>query len=116
MNPESSHSVDARRSEINRRNRAKWRGFTPDGLEKLRAAAMINQPWRYTTGPRTAAGKARSAQNGRYRQKGEKSSRELRTELADVFAFIHEMDAARRSLMSSEPRDPGQSSRSPAIA
>jgi hypothetical protein len=40
-----------------------------------------------------------SARNGRSRQKGEKSGRELRAELASVFALIHEMDSARRSLM-----------------
>ena len=96
MDPESCRSVDARRSEINRRNRAQWRGFTPEGLERLRAATLANQPWRYATGPKTPEGKARSARNGCYRQRGEKSVRQLRTELADVFALIHEMAEARR--------------------
>jgi hypothetical protein len=98
MDQPSCRSVDQRRSEINRRNRAKWRGFTPEGLERLRAATVANQPWRYNTGPKTAEGKARSAQNSRARQKGEKSVRELRRELASILALIHEMDAARRSL------------------
>ena len=92
----STLSLDERRSERNRRNRAKWHGFTPEGLERLRAATLANQPWRYATGPRTPEGKARSARNGRFRQKNEKSIRELRAELADVVTLMNEMSAARR--------------------
>ncbi len=47
-----------------RRNRAKWRGFSADGLERLREAACRNQPWGWSTGPRTAAGRQQSARNG----------------------------------------------------
>jgi hypothetical protein len=95
---QSTHSLDERRSETNRRNRAKWRGFTPEGLEKIRATTLATQPWRYTTGPKTSEGKARSARNGRFRQKGEKSARELRAELADVATLMNKMTEARRSL------------------
>jgi hypothetical protein len=98
MDPQPSPSGAARRSEANRRNRAKWHGFTPEGLERLRAATLANRPWRYNTGPRTPEGKARSARNGCSRQRGEKSTRALRVELAIVVALIHEMDSARRSL------------------
>jgi hypothetical protein len=63
----------------------------------------VNRPWELTRGPNTAAGKARSAANGRYRQKGQKSLRELQAELqadlADVFAFIQVMTEVRRSLL-----------------
>src|SRR3954451_17500636 len=37
--------------------------LSPRGLESLRLAALSNQPWRKSTGPRTAAGKARCRQN-----------------------------------------------------
>lgn len=46
-----------------RRNRARWAGHTPAGLERLRRAALEREPWKQSTGPRTAAGKARSSQN-----------------------------------------------------
>ncbi|MGP0066078.1 MAG: hypothetical protein ACLQGP_21065 [Isosphaeraceae bacterium] len=79
-----------------RRGPKRW---SPDGLERIRASTLATRPWELACGPRTAEGKARSARNGRARQKGEKSARELRAEIAGVFSFIGEMAAARRSLM-----------------
>lgn len=38
-------------------------GYTPEGLERLRAAALKNQPWTHSTGPTSPEGKARSARN-----------------------------------------------------
>jgi hypothetical protein len=38
-------------------------GFTPEGLEKLRAAALERKPWLNSTGPRTESGKSRSRMN-----------------------------------------------------
>lgn len=38
-------------------------GFTPEGLEKLRASALERKPWLKSTGPRTEAGKLRSRMN-----------------------------------------------------
>jgi hypothetical protein len=98
MSQQAFRSVDPRRSEINKRNRARWRGFTPEGLERLRAATLANQPWRYATGPKTPEGKARSARNGCYRQGGQQSRRELQAELASVLGLINEMEKVRRSL------------------
>lgn len=46
-----------------RRNRARWAGHTAAGLERLRRAALEREPWKHSTGPRTADGKARSSQN-----------------------------------------------------
>ena len=74
------------------------KNWSPEGLERLRASAMATRPWELTRGPTTAEGKARSARNGRARQKGVKSVRELRAELAEVFTLISHMAAARRSL------------------
>lgn len=49
--------------EANRRNRKRWKGHTPEGLERLREAAHQNQPWLKSTGPRTTEGKANSRNN-----------------------------------------------------
>jgi len=38
-------------------------GFTPEGLERLRAAALEQKPWLSSTGPRTDTGKLRSRMN-----------------------------------------------------
>ena len=65
-----SASPNPRRVEAGRRNRKKWKGFTPEGLERLRQAALTNRPWEHSTGPRTPEGKARVAANGKARQKG----------------------------------------------
>jgi hypothetical protein len=76
----------------------KRRGFTPEGRERVRAATLSHQPWRYSTGPRTPAGKARSAANGKITQKGEKSVWELRAELAEVWRLIRRMRDRRGQL------------------
>jgi hypothetical protein len=86
-----------RRVAAGRRNRAKRKGLTPAGRERLRQAALRSRPWRFSTGPRTAAGKARSAQNGRARQRGPVSARRLRAGLADVRALLGELRAGRRA-------------------
>ena len=79
-------------------NRAHWKGFTPAGLERLRETARRNAPWRFSTGPRTAEGKARAALNGRLRQKGRLSVRQVRAEVADVGGIISMMGELRQSL------------------
>jgi hypothetical protein len=80
-----------------RQNQVKHKGLTPAGRERLRQAVLRSRPWRFSTGPRTAAGKARSAQNGRARQRGPASVRQLRAELADVRALLGELRAGRRA-------------------
>jgi hypothetical protein len=50
------------------------------------------------TGPRTEAGKRRAAENGRATQKGEKSSRQLRAELAPILALAGQMVRTRGEL------------------
>ena len=63
-------------------NAMKRVGFTEEGLSRVRAAALINRPWLHATGPRTAEGKARSSANGRSKQAGDRSGREIRREIA----------------------------------
>jgi hypothetical protein len=54
-------------------------------------SAGVRAEVRRSTGPRTAAGKVRSADNGRSRQKGEKSIRQLRGDVADVCLLMDQM-------------------------
>jgi hypothetical protein len=91
--------TNPRCSEHKRRIHRKLSLLSPERLERLRASAKVHRAWEKSTGPRTIQGRFRSAQNGRVRQRGELSVRELRAELANVFVITKEMTAARRSLM-----------------
>jgi hypothetical protein len=53
------------------------RNVTPETIAKWREAALKNQPWKRSTGPKTAEGKAQAARNGKTRQRGRHSYREL---------------------------------------
>jgi hypothetical protein len=81
-----------------RRNVLRRKGLSPEGRERIRAATLAHQPWRFSTGPRTPEGKARSAANGKLCQKGPVSIRELRAELAEVRLLIGQMQAMRGNL------------------
>jgi hypothetical protein len=70
-------------------------GLTPEGRERLRQAARRHRPWRYATGPRTAEGKAKVALNGKARQLGPVSVRELRAQLAELRVLARDMRVAR---------------------
>lgn len=87
----SSHSPNPKQVAAGRRNQQKWKGISPEGLRKLRETALLNKPWKRSTGPRTAAGKARSAANGKTRQKGPKSVREARAEVAGIMEQVRFM-------------------------
>jgi hypothetical protein len=73
----------------------KRKGLTPQGREKLRQTALLHRPWRYSTGPRTPAGKAQAAVNGKRRQLGIRSIREIKADLADVRNLLREMRDGR---------------------
>ncbi len=81
-----------------RLNRAKRKGLTPEGRERLRQAALGNRPWLFSTGPRTTAGKATAARNGDRRQFGLLSVRELRAELAALRGLARQMGDARAAV------------------
>lgn len=102
----SSHTPDPRRSEINRRNRQKWR-MTPEGRARVRAAILLHRPWEHSTGPRTPEGKARSARNGRAGREGP-SVRETQAELAGILSVMNQMAATRRLLSRMESQDPAE--------
>src|SRR5262245_16188237 len=79
-------------------NRAKRQGLTPEGHERLRQAALRHRPWRFATGPRTASGKAKVAENGRARQQGPLSVRQVRALLADIHQLARALREARQAL------------------
>ena len=73
--------------EANRRNRKRWKGHTPEGLNRLREAALRNRPWMKSTGPRTPKGKAKSKLNAwKHGQRSAEAvaSRRALTELTTV--------------------------------
>ncbi len=45
---------DPARVAAGRFHYAKRKGLTPEGRERIRAAALANKPWIRSTGPRTA--------------------------------------------------------------
>jgi len=78
-----------------RLNRSKRGKITQEGRDKLRKTALQNKPWQFSTGPRTAEGKAVVASNGRARQKGPTSVREARAEARALRGLIQAMREAR---------------------
>ena len=86
------------RQNAGRLNQLKRKGLSDEGRQTLRDAAIQNRPWTHSTGPRTVAGKARVAMNGKVRQSGELSAREVLAATADDRALVQEMAKLRRSL------------------
>ncbi len=95
MHEKRSSSPNPRRIAAGRRNRLLRGPLSPGGRERLRQAALRHKPWKFSTGPRSDEGKARSADNGRWRQQGE-SLREIQSGVADVWKMIEAMGASRR--------------------
>ena len=89
-------SPNPRRIAAGRQNRMLRGPLTDQGRERLRESAMKKRPWLYSTGPRTDEGKTRSANNGRYAQKGDRSQRQVRAGVADVQQMILAMLDCRR--------------------
>ena len=93
------HVSNPRRVAAGRRNQAKRRGLSPEGRERLRAAALRHKPWQHSTGPKTPAGKAQAALNGKKRQRGLLSVREIKADLEDYQALLTEMNESREMIM-----------------
>lgn len=81
----------AGRVAAGRRNRQKRGELTPEGLQRLSDWANEHQPWAESTGPRTAQGKARSAQNGLLNRPLDRETLQVRNELASVSDLIQQM-------------------------
>jgi hypothetical protein len=92
----SRPSPNPRRVAAGRLNRLKRRGLTPAGRERLRLLALAGRPWEQATGPRTPQGKARSALNGKARQQGGRSVREVRALFGGLGGLLHDLAAGRR--------------------
>jgi hypothetical protein len=88
MKRSAEHVPNPRRVAAGRANRLKRGPLTEAGRERLRVAALDHQPWLHSTGPRSEAGRARAASNGRRRQTGVFSTRQARAKLAEVRSFI----------------------------
>ena len=77
----TQNDPNPRRVQAGTINRQKRQYVTEEGRERLRQNAIQHQPWTASTGPRTEAGKVRSAANGKIRQRGSISVRQMRADL-----------------------------------
>ena len=93
-----SSGPSPRRVRAGRLNRQKRGPLTPEGKQRLCEAAQRHRPWEHATGPRTPAGKARAARNGKQRQCGPRSVREIRADLAEVAHLIGSMRQSRNTM------------------
>lgn len=91
----TTKNPNPRRVAAGRRNRLKRQGLTKAGRQRLKESALVHQPWLRSTGPVTKEGKARVAQNGKSRQIGPKSGREMRTQVQAVCHQIQQMRELR---------------------
>lgn len=84
-----------KRAAAGRLNRAKRKGLTAEGRERLQRAAHAKKPWQHATGPRTIEGKATAAANGKKKQIGLLSIRELNADLRSLRTMLKDMTEAR---------------------
>jgi hypothetical protein len=83
----------------------KPRNITPETRAKWRAAILANKPWRFSTGPKTAEGKAQVVRNGKKRQHGEFSCRELAALAREARALLREIETEGKKLDRALRRD-----------
>ena len=69
--------------------------LTEQGRQRLREAALRNEPWRSSTGPRTHDGKATAALNGHCHRSDPSSQRQLRAAVAEISGLADQLKAAR---------------------
>jgi hypothetical protein len=89
-------SPDPKRVAVGRQNHLKRKGLTDAGRERLRQSALKHQPWKHSTGPRTAEGKAKVAEARRRCRRGSLSCRDRQQQLSWVEQLIDQMVASRR--------------------
>ena len=87
-----------KRVQAGRRNRMKRSPLSLESRQRLRVAAHKNRPWKRSTGPRTPAGKAKVARNGKLRQIGPRSVREIRAYLREIMGLIEEAREIREAV------------------
>jgi hypothetical protein len=81
-------------------NRLQRGTITEEGRERLRQNALKNKPWLHSTGPRTQAGKKRSADNGRWRQQQLLSNRQLKRDLQNLSTLFHILQSVEKETFS----------------
>ena len=87
-----------RRVAAGRRNRKKRGPLSQAGRQQLREAALRHRPWERSTGPTSPEGKAKAAANGRRRQRGSKSLRQIRKEVATDARLLGELAKIREDI------------------
>lgn len=97
--PPIAKPKNPRRQAAGKRNQALRRGLSEAGRDRLREAALSHRSWELSTGPRTVAGKAIAAANGKRRQKGRYSVRELRQFRLALEASLEPLKQARRTVL-----------------
>lgn len=88
-----------RRIEAGRRNRTLRRGLTETGRQRLRKSTSKFQPWRFAKGPISASGKQQAVRNGKVRQVGAMSVREIRLVAAELRTGINQLRDWRISVI-----------------
>ena len=71
-----------------RSNRMKRGPLPLESIYRMRDAINRNKPWKRSTGPRTPAGKAIVARNGKVRQMNPRSIREIRADICGIMCMI----------------------------
>lgn len=77
-----------------RSNRMKRGPLSLETMHRMRDAINRKKPWQLSTGPRTPAGKAKVARNGKVRQINPRSIREIRADISGIMCLI---EANRKS-------------------
>lgn len=89
-----------KRVAAGRLNYQKRRGLSAGGLERIREAALITRPWELSTGPRTAAGKAKCLANLRPRKRSAEDEA-VHQDLAAIEDLLAAMAEQRREIVRS---------------
>lgn len=99
------------RAAVARLNRMKRKGVTEEGRRKLREAALKYRPWQYSTGPRTPEGKAKVAENGRYRQRARMTTRGIRADIRQARAATRRLAELTRLILADSDSHGGSDGR-----
>ena len=81
-----------------RLNQLRRLASTPEQRERYREAALKTKPWLRATGPKTEAGKAKSAANNQSRQCCQPEAKLLREDKAEAALVIKVLRALRNGL------------------
>jgi len=100
MTHQAGCAPNPRRVAAGKVNRTKRGPLTDAGRERLRAAARRNKPWLHSTGPRSAEGKVQAVRNGKRRQTGPRSVRQVRADLREVRSLLRAISETCRRLSS----------------